>query len=326
MNMEIGILGAGFSGRKIGALFAKEGCSVWGTSRRPERFESLEALNIAPILFDSAESGSIESSAESSAEHRALFLQALERTSHLIVSIAPPRSAPLNAVPPSAKRVSAKTDPFLQFVHGQSAGASLKSLMPNLAWIGYLSTIGVYGHHNGKWIDETTEPKPVSERSRQRLQAETEWHAAAEEADLPLAIFRLSGIYGPGRNALRNAHLGKARRLVKEGQVFNRVHVDDIASALWLAARQKAQGLFNITDDEPAAPQNIVLLAHELMNLEPPPEQSFETADLTPMARSFYGENKRVRNAKSKEILAMTYSWPNYRMALKKMHERDDWR
>ncbi len=172
--------------------------------------------------------------------------------------------------------------------------------MPNLRWIGYLSTIGVYGNHDGAWIDETAECKPRAGRSDNRREAEKEWEALAAKRGVPLAILRLSGIYGPGRNAFVNLANGTARRLIKPGQVFNRIHVDDIAGSLAHLARHETGGIFNVTDDEPAPPQDVVAYAAERMGVALPPEIPFETAELTPMARSFYGENKRVSNAKLK--------------------------
>ncbi|MCP4071021.1 MAG: SDR family oxidoreductase [Hyphomicrobiales bacterium] len=193
-------------------------------------------------------------------------------------------------------------------------------------WIGYLSTVGVYGNHDGAWVDENTVCKPVSARSIQRLEAEAGWQNIARQKKIPLAIFRLSGIYGPGRNALVNIEKGRSRRLVKKGQVFNRIHRDDIAIAVQKAIELKADGIFNITDDEPAPPQDVVTYVHQLRGSEPPAEIDFETADLTPMARSFYGENKKVSNAKSKAILKMRYIWPDYRQAFDAMWKYGKWK
>ena len=144
--------------------------------------------------------------------------------------------------------------------------------------------------------------------------------------EIPLAIFRLSGIYGPGRNAFVNIEKGTSRRIVKPGQVFNRIHRDDIASAFVLAARQEADGIFNISDDLPAPPQDVVTYAHVLHGSEPPPEINFGDAAMTEMARSFYGECKRVANARSKSVLGLTYVWPDYRTALARMWQEGSWR
>ena len=300
--MKVGILGAGFSGSEIGQALSQTGAEVWGTTRSEEKTNWLSEKGIEPILFDGV------------ALTNALR-DALSKTTHLIISIAPPRAENL-------EEPDAIVDPTLLAL----SDLSLKDAAPNLEWIGYLSTVGVYGNHNGAWIDEETPVAPVSARSRQRVRAEAEWLSVGEAMEVPVGVFRLSGIYGPGRNALLSAEKGKARRLVKKDQVFNRIHVGDIARALVSASDKKAAGLFNITDNEPAPPQDVVKFAHELMGLEPPPEIDFETADLTPMARSFYGENKRVANAKSRSVLAMEYQWPNYRESLTRMWNEKNWR
>ena len=191
--------------------------------------------------------------------------------------------------------------------------------MPQLAWIGYLSTVGVYGDHGGAWVDETSECRPVSRRSiAARSRPSRQWLALGETTALPVAVLRLSGIYGPGRNAFVNLANGTAKRLIKPGQVFNRIHVDDIAGALWHLAGSDIGGVFNVTDDEPAPPQDVVTYAAELMGVAPPPEIPFETAELSPMARSFYGENKRVSNAAIKAA-GYGFQFPDYRSAFDRM-------
>ncbi len=207
-----------------------------------------------------------------------------------------------------------------------NAAGEILGTAPDLKWLGYLSTVGVYGNHDGEWVDEETPCRPVSARSIERLKAEDGWLDIARKKNIPLAIFRLSGIYGPGRNALVNIEKGRSRQLIKKGQVFNRIHRDDIATAVHQAVEKNANGIFNITDDEPAPPQDVVTFVHQLQGSEPPQEIDFETADLTPMARSFYGENKRVSNARSKAILGMKYAWPNYRLAFEEMWKYDNWR
>lgn len=181
----------------------------------------------------------------------------------------------------------------------------------------YLSTIGVYGDHGGAWVAETQAPTPVSERSTVRVQAEKAWGAMGRDRSKAVHVLRLSGIYGPGRNALVNLAEGKARRLNKPGQVFNRIHVEDIARAIAaLIAHEGENDVWNVTDDEPAPPQEVIAYAAELMGVEPPPELDFETAELTPMARSFYGENKRVANRKIKEELGLDLAYSTYREGL----------
>ena len=179
----------------------------------------------------------------------------------------------------------------------------------------YLSTIGVYGDRGGEWVDETALPHSDHERSKVRISAERAWLGLARDPAKTVHILRLSGIYGPGRrNALLNLRAGKARRLVKPGQVFNRIHAEDIARACAaLVAYEGASDVWNVTDDEPAPPQDVIAFAAEMMGVAPPPEQDFATAELTPMARSFYGENKRCANRKIKEEAGLELAYPTYR-------------
>ncbi|WP_336486716.1 SDR family oxidoreductase [Methylobacterium nigriterrae] len=186
-----------------------------------------------------------------------------------------------------------------------------------IRWIGYLSTIGVYGDQGGAWIDEATEPSPRSERSRMRLAVERDWLALGAETGKAVQVFRLSGIYGPGRNPFVKLREGKAQRIIKRDQVFNRIHVDDIASSLAASLdRPRGGGIYNVTDDEPAPPQLVTEYAADLAGLPLPPAVDFETAELSPMARSFYGENKRVRNRLIREELGVDLAYPTYREGL----------
>ncbi|MDA9405051.1 SDR family oxidoreductase [Bradyrhizobium sp. CCBAU 45389] len=177
----------------------------------------------------------------------------------------------------------------------------------------YLSTIGVYGDHAGSWVDENTPPRAVFERTRLRLAAEQAWTNGGYGN---VAILRLAGIYGPGRNALVTLRAGTARRIIKPGQVFNRIHVDDIASAIMAAIQHGSGGTWNVCDDEPAPPQDVIAYAAQLMGLAPPPEEAFETAEMSAMARSFYASSARVSNAKLKRELGVTLVYPTYRQAL----------
>ncbi|MDE5461184.1 SDR family oxidoreductase [Bradyrhizobium sp. CSS354] len=177
----------------------------------------------------------------------------------------------------------------------------------------YLSTIGVYGDHAGGWVDESTPPKADLDRTRMRLAAEQAW---TDTTGGDAAILRLAGIYGPGRNALVTLRAGTARRIIKPGQVFNRIHVDDIANAIIAAVRHPSGGIWNVCDDEPAPPQDVIAYAAKLMNVAPPPEEAFETAEMSAMARSFYASSARVSNAKMKRELGVTLAYPTYRHAL----------
>ncbi|RWB54469.1 SDR family oxidoreductase [Mesorhizobium sp.] len=283
------IFGAGYSGKAF-ARANENGAPILGTTRSPEKFEALRQAGIEPLRFDGSLTPKIG--------------DALRQTTHLIVSVAPDEAG----------------DPALN-----AAGQTIRASMPALEWIGYLSTVGVYGDHGGAWVDEATDCRPVSKRSMMRVAAEQEWLALGREIETPVAILRLSGIYGPGRNALANLEDGTARRLVKKDQVFNRIHCDDIAGALWHLAEKNLGGIFNVTDDEPAPPQDVVAYAAGLMGVEAPPEIPFETAQLSPMARSFYGENKRVANNAIKAA-GYRFRFPNYRVALERMWADGNWR
>jgi nucleoside-diphosphate-sugar epimerase len=289
--MRILIFGAGYSARAFARLAASQAQAIAGTTRSHDRFGALRDAGIEPFQFD----GVLVSPG---------LAAALARATHLVVSAGP----------------SDAGDPVIA-----GAGDLIVSATPALRWIGYLSTVGVYGNHDGAWIDETAECRPRPGRSDNRLEAEKEWEALASRRDVPLAILRLSAIYGPGRNALVNLEDGTARRIVKPGQIFNRIHVDDIAGSLLHLARAEIGGIFNVTDDEPAPPQDVVAFAAALMGIEPPPEIDFDTADLSPMARSFYGENKRVSNARLKEA-GYRFIHPHYRHAFGTMWRSGTWR
>jgi nucleoside-diphosphate-sugar epimerase len=189
---------------------------------------------------------------------------------------------------------------------------------PSLASIVYLSTVGVYGDHAGAWVDEATPPAPVSARSRERLAAEQAWAALGTQAGKAVAVLRLSGIYGPDRNALLQVARGTARRIDKPGQVFNRVHVADIAQAIEAAFAQRADGVFNVTDDAPTPPGEPTVFAAELLGVAPTPLVAFEEAakTMSPMALSFYAESKRVRNDRMKRALGVRLRYPTYREGL----------
>ena len=183
----------------------------------------------------------------------------------------------------------------------------------------YLSTIGVYGDSGGEWVDEETPPNPGAPRSRERLAAEQAWQDLGARRGTAVAILRLAGIYGPGQNALVQVARGSARRIVKPGQVFNRIHVGDIAQAIDAAFARRASGIFNVADDEPAPAADPIAFAAQLMGVEPPPEIPFDEAapSMSPMALSFWQECRRVRNDKLKRELGVTLLYPTYREGLR---------
>ena len=289
--MHVLILGAGFSGSAIAKAFLPLAQSVTGTTRSQDKLEGLRALGVDALVYDGA-SISPELAA------------AMKRTTHLIQSIAPGREG----------------DPMMR-----PETPSLAGLMPSLQWAAYLSTVGVYGDHGGAWVTEETSLEPVSARSVERVAAEKAWLAFGQDSNIPVAVLRLSGIYGPGRNAFCNLEAGTARRLIKPNQVFNRIRVEDIAGAALFLAEKSIGGIFNVTDDEPAPPQDVVAEAARLMGVSPPPEIPFETAELSPMARSFYGENKRVSNARLRD-LGFVFRFPDYRISLAELWAGGQWR
>lgn len=217
----------------------------------------------------------------------------------------------LNSIGPNAEG-----DPVLAAIGSRIAAAS------GLEWVGYLSTTAVYGHHDGAWVDEDTPVTPSSQRGDWRALAEAHWQAIP---GLPLHIFRLAGIYGPGRGPFAKLMAGKARRIIKPGQVFSRIHVDDIAQVLAASIAQPRPGaIYNVCDDDPAPPQDVLGHAAELLGLPMPAEVPFDEAGMTPMARSFYGENKRVRNRRIKDELGVELLYPSYREGLRAVLEAED--
>lgn len=204
-------------------------------------------------------------------------------------------------------------DPVLTvFADALARASKLKSVV-------YLSTVGVYGNHNGAWVDETTVPGPTTARGCARLRAESAWQGLCAGTGKSVAVLRLAGIYGPGRNVLAQVANGTAKRIVKPGQVFSRIHVADIASVIDSAFAQRANGIFNVSDDEPTAPQDVIRFAADLLERPAPPEIPFTQAikDLSPMALSFYSECRRVRNDRIKRELGITLRFPTYRDGLR---------
>lgn len=281
--MNILILGLGYSAGFFARAALARGWEVTGTVRSAEKAAELSREGIRTLVFG----GFAVSSA---------LGKAVAEADAVLVSVQPAEDG----------------DPALGSLRAALAAA------PNLRWIGYLSTIGVYGDQGGAWIDETMPPAPTNARTRQRIAIEEAWLALGRESGKPVQIFRLSGIYGPGRNAIAKLREGKATRLIKPGQVFNRIHVDDIAGVLMASLAQPRDGaVYNVTDDEPGPPQDVITFAAELAGLAPPPEIPFEQAALSPMAASFYGESKRVSNALVKRELGYDFRYPTYREALR---------
>jgi nucleoside-diphosphate-sugar epimerase len=223
-----------------------------------------------------------------------------------------------------AMLVSAPPDDKGDPVLARLAGAIARS--GRVRTIVYLSTVGVYGDHDGAWVDETSALRAVSPRGKARIAAEEAWRNLGASAGRAVAILRLAGIYGPGRNVLVNLAAGAARRIVKPGQVFNRIHVADIAQAIDAAFAQEADGVFNVTDDAPSPPGDPIVLAADLLGMPPPPVIPYAEAakTMTPLAASFYAENRRVRNEKLKQMLGVRLRYPTYREGLRALHAQGE--
>jgi nucleoside-diphosphate-sugar epimerase len=275
--------GLGYSAETLARRLATKGWSIAGTARDLGNIDRLRGQRYEVCRF-AGEPGNAELAA------------ALAGTTHLLLSIPPGTDG----------------DPVLR--HYRDPVASLSKL----DWIGYLSTVGVYGNHADAVVDETTMPRPNNQRTKARVVAESDWLAFGGEVGRPTQIFRLAGIYGPGRSALDKLKAGTARRIIKPGQVFNRIHVEDIASVLEASiTRPRAGAIYNVADDEPAPPEEVIDYGAELLGMEPPPEVSFGEAELSAMARSFYGDSRRISNALIKSELGVRLAYPTYRDGLK---------
>ncbi len=274
--------GLGFSAVTLAERLLARGWRISGTCRSAQKQAALKAHGIEAYLFD---------------RDRPLMDlgQKLADVTDLLASVPP----------------DDRGDPVID-CHGVEIAAKIANGSP-LGWIGYLSTTGVYGDCNGAWVDETSPLQPSGARGLRRLMAEQAWTALPK----PAHLFRLAGIYGPGSSALDSVRAGRARRVVKPGQVFSRIHVADIASVLMASMAQPRDGAaYNVCDDDPAPPAEVVTYACELLGVTPPPLVDYATADLSPTARSFYDDNKRVRNNRIKEELGFSLAFPNYRVGL----------
>ena len=273
--------GLGFSGKALAARLNAKGWRITGTSRSAEGTAAIAALGYNAFVFDGM---------------TPLPAQAFKDVTHIVVSV-PPDAGGDPALRHHAKDLAVR------------AGA--------IKWFAYLSTTGVYGDHGGGWVSEESPLTPSTERGQRRLDAESGWLALHRRHGLPMHVFRLAGIYGPGRNQLVSMLDGTAKRIVKPGQVFSRIHVEDIAAVLEASmARPNPGAAYNVCDDEPCPPQDVVAHAAELLGLPAPPAIAFGQARLSPMARSFYAESKRVSNARIKRELGVSPRYPSYREGL----------
>ncbi|MBS0232450.1 MAG: SDR family oxidoreductase [Proteobacteria bacterium] len=275
--------GLGYCAAELGRRLLPRGWTVAGTTAHAEKISALGARGFEPYLFEGT------SAPEDVAG-------ALRSATHILLSIPP----------------DAEGDPALR--HFGNALAENRSI----TWIGYFSTVGVYGDAQGNWVDETTDPKPGTERGRRRLKAEADWIDLSAKSGKSLVIYRLPGIYGPGRSAIDQLKAGTARRVFKPGQFTNRVHVADIANAVE-ASMELGPGahVFNVTDDLPAPPQDVIAYGAELLGVPCPPATDPSDIALSPAARSFYIENKKVSNARMKSELGVKLAYPTYFEGLK---------
>ncbi len=276
-------IGHGFSARALAARLVPQGWRIVGTTRSPDKADAIADTGVEPVVWPGADLGAL-----------------IAQFPNVLVSAGPDSAG----------------DPVLNAVEDAVPRAA-----PDLRWVGYLSTTGVYGDHDGDWVDEDTPLTPSTKRGRARVTAEARWQAIP---DLPLHIFRLAGIYGPGRGPFAKVRAGTARRIIKPGQVFSRIHVEDIAQALELSLQRPDPGaIYNLCDDDPAPPQDVIAHAAELLGLPVPPAIPFDQADMTPMARSFYAESKKVRNDRIKQALGWAPQFPTYRAGLAALLAQD---
>ncbi|MBL23427.1 MAG: NAD(P)-dependent oxidoreductase [Rhodospirillaceae bacterium] len=275
--------GLGYSARRLAAELKPAGWHISGTCRSEEAAADWAKDGIEAQLFDGT--------APMTPMPRNFF-----EATHI-----------LSSVPPSPEGDSVLA------CHGADIASQ-----SHFEWVGYLSTTGVYGNRDGGWVDEESARTPTGDRGRRRVAAEDAWLDLWHANQIPVHLFRLAGIYGPGRNALETVRKGRARRIDKPGQVFSRIHVDDIAQILLasIAAPDPGQA-YNVCDDEAAAPEEVIAYACELLAVEAPPLVPFENAELSDMARSFYADNKRVSNSRIKNALGVRLQWDNYRAGLK---------
>ena len=276
--MRLLVLGHGYSAGFLTRLLVPQGWAVTGTTRDdPARVAEAGAT---PLRWPGEEPA---------------IRAEIARADAILISAGP----------------DAEGDPALRDFADALAAASAR-------WLGYLSTTGVYGDHQGGWVDETTPLTPATRRGQQRVAAEAAWQALATAHGLPLHIFRLAGIYGPGRGPFQKLREGTARRIVKPGQVFSRIHAEDIAQTLAASiARPNPGAIYNLCDDDPAPPEAVIAHAAALLGVPVPPAEDYATAEMTPMARSFYAESKRVANDRIKRELGVQLRHPDYRSGLK---------
>jgi nucleoside-diphosphate-sugar epimerase len=290
--------GLGYSARVLADRLRAESWIVTGTSRSPDERRPRASGGAGAAGRAGPPGSRVRGTDETiyrfDRDHK-LPRAAFRGVSHILVSVPPDEIG----------------DPVLDR-HADDMAA-----LPGLAWVGYLSTTGVYGDRAGGWVDETSELRPTGRRGRRRIAAEAGWLELWRRRGVPVQIFRLAAIYGPGRSPLGALRAGTAKRIDKPGQVFSRIHVEDLASVLLASiARPRPGAIYNVCDDAPAAPAAVVAHAAALLGVPAPPLVPFAAADLSPMARSFWEDNKRVANARIKAELGVALRYPDYRAGL----------
>lgn len=290
-------LGLGYSARALAKSWRSRGARVAGTMRDITRAEpALQRDGITLIPFD--ETAALDP-----------ITTAVADATHVLVSIPPREGAARHAADLAAS--GSMRDLILQRLADRIAESR------NIVWLGYLSTTGVYGDRGGAWVDETSDLRPGNPRSAQRAAAEEEWLALWRDRGVPVHVFRLAGIYGPGRSAIDQLRAGTAKRIDKPGQIFSRIHVDDIAGVLEASiARPRPGSIYNVADDMPAPAHDVVAHAAALLGKTPPPLEPYDPQRLPPMAREFYSETRRVSNARLKRELGYSLTYPDYRTGL----------
>ncbi|AKK20312.1 NAD-dependent epimerase/dehydratase family protein [Candidatus Liberibacter africanus] len=285
--MHLMIFGAGYTGKFIADEALQAGIHTSGTTRSVSNFPELQNKGISSFVFANQK---IDTA----------LREKLYYTTHIVQCIKPGNAG----------------DPCII-----SMGEDFHRLVPHLKWIGYLSSTSVYGNREGQWVNENSFIHPISCIATQRVNAEKMWLSITKKLNIKVAILRLSGIYGPQRNPFITIKQKKSLRLIKQNQVFNRIRVEDIARSVIFLINNHLGGIFNISDDEPAPPQNIIMEAASLMEISPPPEKYFNITDISPITRFFYADNKRISNAKIKS-LGFHFLYPNYRISLKQLWEQ----
>lgn len=275
--------GHGYSAKALAERLIPKGWRVIGTTRSGEKAAQIAATGAEALIWPGTD-----------------VTAALKAADALLLSAAP----------------GPEGDPVLATLASEIAAAASR-----FEWVGYLSTTGVYGDHAGGWVDEETALAPSTKRGQARVDAEAAWQAIP---DLPLHIFRLAGIYGPGRGPFAKVRAGTARRIIKKGQVFSRIHVEDIGQILEASLQRPNPGaIYNLCDDDPAPPQDVIGYAAELLGLPEPAAEDFDAAEMSAMARSFYAESKKVRNDRIKKELGVQLIYPDYKTGLKALHRAE---